>query len=436
MLKDHPTEDIQCQLSSRLKGKKIVLGISGSVAAVRCCDLARLLIRHGADVIPVMSEAACKIIHPELMEWSTGNETITALSGKVEHVMHCGNVPNKADLLLIYPSTANTLSKIACGIDDSPVTTFATTAIGEGIPVLVVPAMHLPMYHHPAVKRNMKQLEADGIQLVSPHISEGKAKAAGPEEVLDAVFKLFSEIQSDLESGPTIEGLLTGRKVVITGGRTVEPIDPFRVITNRSSGKMAAALARAAINAGADVTLITGAHNVSYPQEASIIETETTRQMLDAVEKSLKPYQSGGNHSEDQPLFIGCAAVSDWMPEAVSDKKIPTSGGKLELTLIPTPKIIDRVRELAPGATLVAFRALSSLNDKEMIQNGFQRLQQAGADLICVNDVGRPDSGFDSDNNRILLVDSEQNSSVIGPSPKSDCAVEIIRAAALLKCPE
>ncbi|MCF7949641.1 MAG: hypothetical protein K9M94_13720, partial [Spirochaetia bacterium] len=180
----HPSKDILGSLSTALRGKKVALGITGSVAAVRSSEIARLLMRYGVEVFPVMSPEAARIIHPNLMEWATGNPVVTSLSGSIEHVALAGNVANRVDAVLIAPSTANTIGKIAAGIDDTPVTTLATTAIGQGIPMLIVPAMHEPMYYHPAVRRNIETLKSDGIHVLIPNVSEGKAKIPDTEEIV------------------------------------------------------------------------------------------------------------------------------------------------------------------------------------------------------------------------------------------------------------
>ena len=206
----HPSLDISGSLGSELAGKKIVLALSGSVAVVQSVELARLLIRHGAEVFPVMSQQATRLIGPELLEWATGQRPIVELTGKIEHVALVGNVPRPADLLLIAPATANTIGKMAAGIDDTPVTTFFTTAFGEGIPVLVVPAMHLSMYRHPFVKENISKLEKWGVSVVMPRFSEGKAKIDDSETILASVISRLSK-RKDFE----------GKTVLVTAGRTV-----------------------------------------------------------------------------------------------------------------------------------------------------------------------------------------------------------------------
>ena len=181
--KFHPTLWIQGQRSSSLAGKTIVLGVTGSIGAVRVVELARELIRNGADVHPVMTDAARHILHPDALHYATGNPVITELGGRVEHVEFCG-LKGRADLLLIAPATANTIGKIAYGIDDTTVTSFATTALGSGVPLMVVPAMHESMYRHPAVAENIVKLRSWGISIVGPKLEEGIAKIASNEEIV------------------------------------------------------------------------------------------------------------------------------------------------------------------------------------------------------------------------------------------------------------
>ena len=205
--------------SETLSGKRIVVGVTGSIAAVRVVDLIRDLIRRGAQVHCVMSSAAAQILHPYALEYASGHTVIREITGRVEHVEFCG-VGGKADLLLVAPATANTIGKMAQGIDDTPVTTFATTAIGSGKPVMVVPAMHEAMYRHPAVLRNLDALRALGVAVIDPRMEEGKAKIADSAHVVFEVERML---------GPRD---LLGKKILITSGSNAEAIDPIRILTN------------------------------------------------------------------------------------------------------------------------------------------------------------------------------------------------------------
>jgi phosphopantothenoylcysteine decarboxylase/phosphopantothenate--cysteine ligase len=192
-LRRHPSKNIVGMKSKKLEGKFIVLCITGSVSAVRSPEIARELMRESADVQVVMSKDAQKLIHPNLMEWATGNPVVTELTGKVEHVTLVGEHDEKADLVLIAPATANTIGKIAVGIDDTPVTTVASTALGSNTPLMIVPAMHTSMYSNPFTKENIQRLKMQGIEFIGPRFEDRKAKIATTEEIVEAIInKLIS----------------------------------------------------------------------------------------------------------------------------------------------------------------------------------------------------------------------------------------------------
>lgn len=412
MEQPHPSNDIRGTLSTRLAGKRVVLCVTGSVAAVRSPDIARLLMRHGAEVIPVMSPAACRIIHPDLMHWATGNAPLTELTGAIEHVAVAGNVAGKADLLLVAPATANTIGKIAGGIDDTPVTTVVTTGIGQGIPLVIVPAMHEPMYRHPLVARNITLLEQIGVRFVMPRIEEGKAKIASDGEVLAAV-----------EAALSPHGRLDGTRFLVSAGRTVEYLDPVRVITNNSSGKMGIAAALAAAAAGAEVTLVCGKLSVQPPPGIRLLRAETADEMSRAIEQEL----AAGRYD----VFVAAAAVGDWKPEHVSENKISThEHTSIDLRLVPTAKIIDGIKAGHPGLFLVAFRALAGFTPDELIADAHRRLIQAGADLIAVNEITGEGVGFESDTNELYLVDPEKTVEHIELTSKRLAAARLIDAIA------
>ena len=303
-------------MTKTLAGKEIVIGVTGSIAAVETVKLIHALRRKGATVRPVMSAAAQGIIHPDALTYASGNVTITRLSGLVEHVTLCGD-GGSASLLLIAPCTANTIGKIACGIDDTPVTTCATTALGSGMPVIVVPAMHHSMYRHPAVKKNIETLKSWGVEVADPRIEEGKAKIATTEEIV-------------LMCERAVMGKpLAGKRVLVTSGPCREPVDDVRVLTTRSSGQMGQEIALEAYRLGAEVTIV---HNGTVPLVENI-GTETAADMSRAV----------GAYCKKTPpdLYISAAAVSDFAPKKIAGK-IP-SGRPATIDLLPLPKLLDRV---------------------------------------------------------------------------------------------
>ena len=318
------------QHAKTLENKTIVLGITGSVAAVEDVKLAHALRRRGAEVQAVMSEAACGIIHPDAVTYATGRETILRCSGLVEHVTYCG-IDGRADLLLIAPCTANTLCKIAAGIDDTSVTTFATTALGRKMPVVIVPAMHECMYEHPAVTKALETLRSWGISIVDPIIEEEKAKIAGTSDILLAV-------ERELLGKP-----LAGKHVLITSGPCQERIDDVRILTTRSSGLMGRECAFQAYRLGADVTVV---HNNSISQVTNIT-IESAAEMRDAVHRS---FAAG-----PVDYYISAAAISDFAPVPV-EGKIP-SGLPQMLELKTQPKLLSEVMEkYGAGTCVIAFK--------------------------------------------------------------------------------
>jgi len=373
----HHVKLIHATKSRKLLGKKIVLAIPGSIAAVECVKLARELIRHGAEVHAVMSENAQKIIHPYAMEFATGNPVVTEITGFIEHVELAGEHENKADLILVCPATANTIGKIACGIDDTPVTTLVTTAFAH-TPIMIAPAMHSTMYEHPIVVENIEKLKRLGVEFIGPRFEEGKAKVASIDEIVYRVIKKLHP--------KTLEG----KRVLVTAGATREYIDPIRYITNASSGKMGVAIAEEADFRGAEVTLIRTKGSVPSFVENQI-EVETVEEMLHAIENELK--------TKKYDIAVLAAAVSDFRVKEKASIKIK-SGRALTLELEPTPKIIDRVKELQPDTFLVGFKAETGLSEEELIEAARKQIERAGSDLVVANTL----KAFGSEENEVVLV--------------------------------
>ncbi|MGB9714080.1 MAG: bifunctional phosphopantothenoylcysteine decarboxylase/phosphopantothenate--cysteine ligase CoaBC [Candidatus Bathyarchaeales archaeon] len=410
-MQSHPSKDILGTKSATLKGKRIVLCITGSVAAVQCPEIARALMRHGAEVFAVMSPAAQKLIHPHLMEWATGNAVVTELTGKIEHVALVGVREARADLVLVAPATANTISKIACGIDDTTVTSVISTAFGSNTPIIIVPAMHESMYNHPILNEHIKKLKALGIEFVGPRIDEGKAKIAQTWEIVEAVIRKLATKKD-----------LAGLKVLVTAGPTVEHIDPVRVISNKSSGKMGVAVVEEALSRGAEVTLVYGLGTALPPLGAKVIRVETTEQMYEAVVSELK--------AQNYDLVVAAAAAADWTPIKAFSRKVSTHEVRsLDLKLKPTVKIVDAVKKLSPKTFLVAFRAEYSLPEKELIESAYERLKKAEADLIVVNDVGKEGVGFGADTNEVFIVDTDKKAVHVPLAPKREVAKKILDVA-------
>lgn len=404
---EHPSKDIVGTDGGELKGRRIVLGVAGSVSAYRAPDIARILMRHGADVYSVMTAGARKIIHENLMEWATGNPVVTELTGKIEHVLFTAG-REKADLIIVAPATANTIGKIASGIDDTPVTSYVSSALGAGIPIIVAPAMHDTMLTHPIIEENLKKLKKAGITVVPPVIEEGKAKLAPPESILEETISLLSKKD------------MNGMRVLITGGPTAEPVDPVRILTNRSSGKMAMALAAACLRRGAEVTMVYGPGTADPPTRAKVVRVGMAQEMLRAVEDEL----SQGKFD----LVIAAAAASDYSPVRFHPAKLDSKRDRLTLELKRTPKIIDSVKKLAPSAFLLVFKAEHSVTKAELVSRAVVRGRQAGADLVAANDVGKDGVGFGSDESEVVLVDPKGKSAVLTKARKSVIADRILNS--------
>jgi len=386
---EHTSKEIIGSRSKELQGKKIILCITGSVAAIKSTEVARELMRRGADVYAVMTKAAQQIVHPDMVEWATGNPVVTELTGQIEHVTYAGEHRNRADLILVAPSTANTIGKVAAGIDDTPVTTTLTTGIGAGIPVIIAPAMHASMYKHPIVLENIEKLRRIGVTVLMPRMEEGKAKIPDTEEIVQAVVDRL-----------TVERDLAGKKILITAGPTRSYLDAFRYITNPSSGKMGVAIAEIALARGADVTIVYGPASAKPPRGAKVIPIETTEEMLDAVVDELK--------ADKYYAAILSAAAADY---GAADRKMEkTPSGKKEwvLQLKPLPKVVENVKKADPEVYLVGFKAEYGVSDEELIDRAYKRLKGAGMDLIVANDVARKGVGFGTDTNEVFIIDGER----------------------------
>ena len=388
--------DISGTVSETLLGKRIVVGVTGSIAAVRVVDLIRDLIRRGAEVHCVVSSAAQQILHPYALEYASTHPVITEITGRVEHVEFCG-VAGTADLLLIVPATANTIGKMAMGIDDTPVTTFATTALGSGKSVMVVPAMHEAMYQHPAVLRNLGALRNMGVVVIDPRIEEGKAKIADS-------FRVVLEVERIL--GPKD---LNGKKILITSGSNAEAIDPIRILTNRASGKTGVALALEARRRGAEVVLV---HRFIQDIPVRQIYAESAKEMLDAVL---------GELSMGCDALIGVAAVADYTLERNVEKI--KSGQDLILKLKNTKKILKTARDMYPNLRIVGFKAETNLCDESLISSAKKSMLDSKLDLIVANDVSR--GGMGTEENRVIIIDKKDNQRVV-KGKKSEIARSVI----------
>jgi len=342
-----------------LEGVNVALGVTGSIAAVKVVELAHELRRQGAAVRALMSQSAAGVIHPWAVQFATENPVVTELTGDVEHIALCGE-DGWADVFLIAPATANTIGKMAAAIDDTPVTTCATTAIGAGLPVVVAPAMHAPMADHPGVVDAMDRLESWGVPIVDPELAEGKAKLAAEAALVVETARAVDD------------GRLDGVSVAVTSGATTEPIDPLRTLTNRSSGKTGRAVARACYVQGADVTLLHNGGPVPYADVRSI---ETAAELVEAASDA----------ADGADALISAAAIADYRVDDPAEEKI-RSGQELSIDLTPAPKLLDAVRDAHPDLPLVGFKA-ETTGDDAMTASARELLDRVDCAFVMANDA-------------------------------------------------
>jgi phosphopantothenoylcysteine decarboxylase / phosphopantothenate---cysteine ligase len=416
--------DIYCALSRDLLGKKIVICITGSVAAYKAIDLTRLLIRHGAEVFPVMSEASAvsgRVITKDIMQWASGNNVVTKLTANLEHIFLADY--NMSNLILVYPCTANTIGKMANGIDDTPVTSVLAVASGSKIPIMIAPAMHKSMYFNTFINANIQKLKKSGVQIISPLISENKAKLAEPEEVFQAILERLSrnggsaphlaqEVKQERKDDEEVyiddykDASLSGRNILVTAGSTVEFIDPIRVISNLSSGKMGNAIAQEAHKKGAKVTLVYG-HGSCEPRELprmNIVKVSTNEEMYNAIISEL------GTKTYDAAFMS--AAIADYKPTTSFPKKMNTrKRDPLTLSLSPTRKIVNEIKSTSKNSSifLVAFKADYNRTNEEMARYALKKMTECSCDLVVANDVGRKGCEPGSETNEVIVVDRKKN---------------------------
>jgi len=372
----HPAEELRGKKNNKLLHKRIVLGVTGSIAAVESIKLARELIRHGATVYPVMTPAATRIIHPDALEFATSHKPVIQLTGQTEHVSWCGLVQDPVNLLLISPCTANTISKIARGIDDTPVTTCATTAIGSRVPILLVPAMHLSMYDHRIVQKNIDICKDHGVLFINPFISGNKAKLPEVDEIVETVIRMVGKRD------------LLNKKILIIGGATAEPIDDIRLLTNRSSGRTAVSLGVNAFERGADVELWYGYATEPVPSCIPYKRFETVADLLKLMKNNMVKHFDG---------IIVCAAIANYIPKKQSGK-IPSGKEKLFIECAQAPTILETLRSRVPYAKIIAFKTEEKkINVKRKTQMLLTKHHLDGA-------VGNTLAGFGAKDNEILIL--------------------------------
>lgn len=393
-----------------LKDKKIVLLVSGGIAAYKACDLVSRLKKRGAQVRVVLTKHACEFVPPLTFETLSGNPAYTDAFDRKFEIEHVA-LAKWADAVVLAPATANIMAKMACGIGDDLVT---TTLLAVTAPVLVAPAMNTAMWKNAATQANLQTLTDRSVHFVGP---ESGVLACGdtdigrmsePEKIVEAIAELFA-VQDDL----------TGRRVLVTAGPTVERIDPVRFITNRSTGKMGYAIAEAAAARGAEVVLVSGPVNLDAPKGVTRISVESSAQLCAAVLEN----------AVNADAVIQAAAPADFTPETVAAQKIKKTGDEMVLRLKPTTDIAatlgQRKRE---GQVLVAFAAETN----DVIENARGKLQRKNADLVVANDVTKPGAGFGVDTNIVTLVTKDDAVSLPQLSKRQVADAILDRVKALL----
>ena len=371
-----------------LKGKTVVLGVSGSIAAYKAANLASLLKKQHADVHVIMTENALQFITPVTFETLTGNKCLTDTFDRnfqfhVEHV----ELAKRADLLVVAPASANVMARLAHGMADDMLT---TTALACRCPKLIAPAMNTRMYENPVTQDNMELLKKYGWQVIEPEVGHlacgdtGKGKF--PEERL-----IVEHILNEIAHKKDMEGM----HVLVTAGPTMEAIDPVRFISNHSTGKMGYAIARICRQRGAEVTLVTGRTNLPRPAGIDIVDIKSAQDMFEAVT----------SRSKEQDLIIKAAAVADYRPAVVAEEKVKKADGDMSIALERTQDILAYLGEhKQPGQVLCGF----AMETENMVEHALGQLKKKNLDLIVANNVKVEGAGFGTDTNVVTLITDEE----------------------------
>jgi phosphopantothenoylcysteine decarboxylase/phosphopantothenate--cysteine ligase len=395
-----------------LEGKRVLLGVTGSIAAYKAVELLRLLAKRGATVQVAMTEAAAKFVGPLTFETLSRQEVLLDMwslqySHRIGHI----EATQRADLLLVAPATAQTIARLALGLADD---FLSCIYLASRCPVLVAPAMDCDMFEHPALQANLATLRARGVHIVEPEHGPlasgliGRGRLADLPVILEAVERLLC--------GPRD---LAGRVVLVTAGPTREPVDPVRFLSNRSSGKMGYAIAEAAAARGAAVVLVSGPTALPVPPGVDSLRVETAQQMHDAVLAKLPVAD----------VVIKAAAVADYRPTRVAGQKIKKAEGMSEIPLEPTPDILAEIGARKGRQVVVGFAA----ETQDLVANGRKKLLQKRLDLLVANDVSQPGAGFDADTNIVKILDAAGSVEELPLLPKREVAARVLdRVAALL----
>ncbi|MBE6487677.1 MAG: bifunctional phosphopantothenoylcysteine decarboxylase/phosphopantothenate--cysteine ligase CoaBC [Methanosphaera stadtmanae] len=358
---------------------KIILCITGSIAAVEDLKLVHQLQRRGFEVECFMSPSACEIITPLSMEFATKNPVNTKITGYVEHVVNA-----QADLILVAPATANTIGKFANKIADTNVTTLLLTASGYDTPILFVPSMHISMYE--AIEDNINKIKENypQVKFMEPVNAERKAKFPSKEDIALEVERMLNTHS------------LKDKNVLISTGATFEAIDAMRGITNRSSGKMGVEIAKEAYRRGANVTLLCGQLHTYVPTVFNRIDVESTQEMMDVIAKQI----------ESTDIYVSAAAISDFKIEDYCENKYP-SEDDITIKFARLPKLLERIKQLNPDTFVVGFKAEAGVSEDELISKAQNRMMKYNTDIMIANDILVENGGPGSDNNEVYIIDNE-----------------------------
>jgi phosphopantothenoylcysteine decarboxylase/phosphopantothenate--cysteine ligase len=385
-------------------GRHVLLGVSGGIACYKSCLLVRHLTQAGAQVDVVLTKGAGEFVGPATFEALTGRPVLTSLWEPGRALAHI-HLSHSADLIIVAPATAHLIARLAQGLADDLLTTIL---LARTAPLLVAPAMNDEMYARRETQANLERLRSAGVLLVGPEtgpLAEGPSERPGrmsePETIM-------AHAARQLRGGQ-----LQGRKVVVTAGPTRESIDPVRVVTNRSSGKMGYRVAEAAWERGADVVLVTGPVALNDPVGVTVRRVESTQQMEDAVRAELP----------GADVLIMAAAPADFRPSSPSDGKRPRVDGALAVPMEPTGDVLDATRDLRKtGSMIVGF----ALETGDALAKGLAKLERKGLDLIVVNDALEPGAGFEKDTNRVALLGRDGTRQILPLQSKREVADAIL----------
>ena len=396
-------------MANPFEGKRVMLGVTGSIAAYKAADLASKLTQQGALVTTLLTNSALEFVTPLTFQSVTGQKAFVDddLWGGEGHIVHV-QIGHSTDLMVIAPASANTIAKLAHGLADNLLT---ITALAATCPLVIAPAMDAGMFSHSATQDNIRILKERGAVIIGPdegHLAsglEGPGRMTQPQEIVDELRWLLAKNEP-----------LSGKKIVVTAGGTREAIDPVRFISNHSSGKQGYAVAQAALDLGANVTLITAPSSLTIPVGCQVIRVESAAEMCDAVMKEIP----------SAAALVMCAAVADFKPAKSSSEKIKKEKGLAITALEPTKDILSEVarykKENKTELKVVGFAAES----QDLKTNAARKMTAKAMDMIVANDITEPNAGFNVDTNKVLLLFSDGSSEQLPLMQKSEVAEKIL----------